>query len=167
MADYRYSGVHVLNDFISSRLMTEGILDPGLYNGITPFFPTQQTAFTNVLPSTFFIYNYQKTGREDLFPLKVEQAVYTAYDTESTRLRNVLNYMTDLLSRMDVTAQEVNDYANARGEYPNEFDFKYVRVISGNSPEPFTMPEGRLASTLVCRYEYTVASDNAGMRLAL
>lgn len=167
MADYRYSGVHVLNDYLTNKLITNGLLDATKYQGIVPFFPNQQTAFTNALPGAFFVYTYQKVGRESEFGKKMEQAVYTLYDTDSRRIRDILNFTSELLERLDIVGQEVTDFAAARGEYPNHFDFKYIRLLSGNSPEPFDVPDGRLAAIITIRYEYTVDLDDSGMRVAL
>jgi hypothetical protein len=167
MADYRYSGVHVLNDYITMKLITDGLISAEEYQGIVPFFPNQQTAFTNALPGPFFIYTYQKAGRETDFGKKLEQAVYTLYDADSRRIRDIVNYVSELLERLDIVAQEVTDYAASRSEYPNHFEFKYIRLLSGNSPEPFNVPDGRMAAIITIRYEYTVDLDDSGMRVAL
>lgn len=174
---YDLAGAHVLNKFVWSRLESAGLLDKSNYSGLIPIIPTQQIPVFNEMGTQkpFIVYNYIVVGYSVALWSHTEQMTYTVYSDDETQLRRIQNFLVDLLRRFDITAQEVNDFVGAPndpGDLVNpshdtddrQFDFKFVTVIAGQGPEPFTTEKGRQSVGVTVRYNYTRDENAVSMR---
>jgi hypothetical protein len=178
MADYTSIGTYQLNRWLVSKLKDLTWINDVTGNqekvfkaytiagGSSPVPPLVQGA---PLPEHFnisggppiIVFSYS-TGAGVSWERKREQAAYVIWDANTLRLRVIQNYMNDLLSRYEWTAEEVNDYLNSTSVSP--FDFKYVQVTTATSPDPAISEQGRQKGLIVAAFEYTRAMDQRGMR---
>lgn len=173
---YDLNATHVLNKFIWAKLQEKNLLDPLDYGGVVPIVPTQQAPELNDLADAkpFIIYTYLLSSYDIDTWSNIEQVTYRIYSDDERKLRQITNYLTDLLKRFDWTAQEVNSwldnqFASTDGdEY--KFDFKFVQVVGMTSPEPAEQEGGRQNASVTIRIAYThlengaVSSLGKGMR---
>lgn len=154
------AGTHVLNKFVWFKLQEAGIMDHNNYNGLIPIVPTQQQPVFNDLPSNtpYIVYTYTNAGYDEDFWADREQITYRIYSDNERQLRQISNFLTDLLKRYDWTAEEVNNwianFASTDGD-EKKFHFMYTDVISAIGPEPFDQEGGRQGAAVTLMAVYT------------
>jgi hypothetical protein len=173
---YDLAGAHVLNKFVwheLSKPVSEGGLEmsTSAYNGLIPIIPTQQVpAFTEMgTAKPFIVYTYTNAGYSENIWSHVEQMSYIVYSDSEQQLRQIGNFLVDLLRRYDLTAEEVNDFiptiVNGSGDHDEQnFEFHYVTVMATLGPEPYRTEGGRQATSITVRYAYTYDEDERSRR---
>ncbi len=160
---YDLNGVHVLNKFIWGQLKSQEFMTDIDYRGMVPIIPTQQhPAFNDMSTGTpFIVYTYVVSGYDANIWSNIEQVTYRIFGDNERQIRQITNFLIDLLKRYDWTAQEVNDWLERNsGVYPvndnddQAFDFKWVTVAGGSSPEPSDQEDGRQYSSITVRMAY-------------
>jgi hypothetical protein len=154
------AGVHVLNKFIWFKLKEAVLIDPQKYNGLIPIVPTQEIPAMADLPTNtpYIVYTYTNAGYDEDFWADREQIVYRIYSDNERQLRQISNFLIDLLKRYDWTAEEVNDFIHTFSSTDGDekkFDFKYSDVINSIGPEPFDQEGGRQACAVTIQICYT------------
>lgn len=176
MIDYNSIGTYQLNNYLLSKLkdlkwVTGGLEEKvfkayTIAGGSSPVPPMSQGAqlpeHTNIAGGPPFIVFSYSTGAGVTWERKREQAAYVIWDANTARLRVIQNYMTDLLSRFEWSAEEVNDFLNTNS--PSPFEFKYIQVTTATSPDPAISEQGRQKGLIVAAFEYTRDMDQRGMR---
>ncbi len=164
---YDLAGAHVLNKFVWSELTKEfpAYMSKDRYQNLVPIIPSQQVPVFTEMGSNhpFIVYTYTKTGYSCDFWDHTEQMAYTIHSENERYLRQLTNFISDLLRRYDETAMEVNDFVYGAStpvdSDDRKFDFKYVTVTGAMGPEPFTTEGGRQAATVNMRYAYTLNEE--------
>lgn len=93
------------------------------------------------------------------------QISYTLYDEDMDRLIAMSEYLTDLLSREDWTAGDINVHFRSSATYP--FDFKTVCVLTSAGPAPAMDEGGRNSFMIVVRYDATYEGTDRNFSLTL
>jgi hypothetical protein len=166
MSKYELNGVHVLNKFVWDNLKNAGLLDEIDYSGLVPIIPTQQVPVFNDMAAgkPFIVYTFILSAYDQDLWANVEQVTYRIYSDDEAKLRRVVNFLVDLLSRLDWTAADVNrwiDRSNTADGDEKKFEFKYVNVVGGSGAEPFAQEGGRQDATVTVRMAFTVDSNPA------
>ncbi len=164
MGKYDLSGVHVYNKFLWAKLKEEfDWLDESNYKGLIPILPSQQIPQITEAASgkPFIIYNYTDAGKDLAFYAPIQQVSYIIYSDHEGQLRQIMNFIETLSNRFDWTAEDVNHFipsiSNSSGDSDDaKFDFKYVRVMATNGPQPFEQENGRQAAMVMIRLCYTI-----------
>lgn len=176
MSRYDLNGVHVLNKFIWSSLVAEGIMSDTDYSGLVPIIPTQQVPVFNDMAAgkPFIVYTYMVASYDVDLWANVEQVTYRIFSDDERKLRQVTNFLIDLCKRYDWTASDVNSWLDNAGlpadSDDRKFDFKYVQVVGSTSAEPFSQEGGRQDSSVTVRMAFThdvngaVVGSRLGMR---
>jgi hypothetical protein len=172
MSKYDLNGVHVLNKFIWDNLKSAGLLDEIDYSGLVPIIPTQQQPVFNDMASgkPFIVYTFMVAAYDRDIWSNIEQVTYRIYSDDERKMRQINNFIVDLCSRLDWTAQDLNrwiDNYNSPDGDEKRFDFKYVNVVGSTGPEPFNQEGGRQDSSVTVRMAYTVDSNPATSGLYL
>ncbi|AXH66805.1 hypothetical protein SEA_STARPLATINUM_57 [Streptomyces phage StarPlatinum] len=165
---YDITATHALNKFLIDQLSGEGFIDLTKYNGLSPFIPAQQQPELTNLPSgvPFFVYNYASNGEYEDWWLEHEQAAYIVYSDNEKQIRQITNYLNQLLKRYDWAADDINDYLREFGTTEQKkFEFKYTRVISMASIEPATDQGGRYSGSIIVNLCFTSQLNQEGMRV--
>jgi len=121
---------------------------------ITPpiFAVNDSNAITNVTP--YILYDYLFTGIDaKMFPMIREEATLSIV-APWNELYPIKNFIYDILSQFDDSADAVNNYVNDSG-----IRFKYIKVrqdnYSLNEKQQISLQSGLYISTLYLTYEYT------------
>ena len=136
----------------ASKLPTS-VWDVDQYTITPPIFAINDSnAITDKTP--YILYDYVYTGVDaKTFPLIREEATLSIV-APWNELYPIKNYIYDVLSQFDVSAQAVNKHLN-----DNEIKFKYIKVrqdnYSLNEKAPVSLESGLYISTLYLTYEYT------------
>lgn len=148
MSKYDISGVHVYNKFLWDQLKAEGLLNDYDYNGLVPIIPTQQVPTFNDMAAgkPFIVYTYLINSIDPDLWANVEQVTYMIYSDDEHKLRQITNFLVDISKRYDWTADDVNNWLTGFDSTDGDeykFEFKWVHVVGGTSPEPFNQEGGR------------------------
>ncbi len=168
-AKYGDSPVYSINKFIQDKLVEMEFIDMTKYvsdfsgdaNTVLPFLiPGQE------LPEVETIYD--QDGYKDLaygvysvshryYPdepyMMCGQIAYTLYHGDIDVLMGMTDYVIDILSREDWTANDINYHFRADTTYP--FEFKTVFVLTSAGPAPSEDEGGRNSFMIVVKYDST------------
>lgn len=166
MSKYDLNGVHVLNKFLWDNLKAAGLLDEIDYSGLVPIIPTQQVPMFNDMAAgkPFLVYTFIISAYDQDIWANLEQVTYRIYSDDEAKLRRLVNFITDLFSRLDWSAADINrwiDRYNSQDGDEKKFEFKYTNVVSGSGPEPFNQEGGRQDASVTVRMAFTVDANSA------
>ena len=154
------AGAHVLNKFVWQKLKESEIMVPSNYGGLIPIIPSQQVPVFNEFPTStpYIVYTYTNMGYDSDFWADREQILYRVYSDNERQIRQITNFLIDLLKRYDWTAEEINDwitqFASTDGD-EKKFNFYWTQVVSSIGPEPYATEGGRQAGSVSVSYVYT------------
>ena len=129
------------------------IWSPHRYPDFTPFFPVSETqaASTDVTPFVIYDFLYAPSSNTQWF-INCEKAVLTIIG-EMSQIYFVRSFIHEALKKFDVSAQEINDFAQ-----DSDIKFKFIKSEQTN----YILDEKRIDSfkpkfvtSLVLTYDYT------------
>lgn len=166
---YGTSPVYSLNKYIQDKLVEMEFIDMADYisdfngtpNFVLPFLvPGQevpeletiydQTEFKNL---AYGIYSMANRYNPDEPYMICGQVSYTLYHDDMDILIAMAEYVVDLLSREDWSANDVNLHFRSSTTYP--FEFKTVSILTSAGPAPSEDEGGRSSFIIVIRYDCT------------
>jgi hypothetical protein len=166
---YAISPAYSINRFIQDKLVEMEFIDMADYvsdfNGdpdfILPFLvpgqelPELETIYDNVefKDLSYGIYSISHRYSPDEPYLLCGQIAYTFYHGDMDVLIAMADFITDLLSREDWAANDINYHFRADPDYP--FEFKNISVPTTAGPAPTEDEGGRNAFMIVVRYDTT------------
>lgn len=167
MAEWDYAAVHGLNKYIWSRLQAELGWNANNYGGLVPITTPQQQPEFNSYNFPYIIYGYSPQSTGPNWLLEAEVVSYTIFSASSTDIRQAVNVLKAILNRFDESAKDVNNYLRTNGTADNKaFDYKSVRVISANGPEPAVTEGGRQDGSVVVGILFThYGTDGKAIRV--
>lgn len=166
---YGESPVYWMNKYIQDKLVELEFIDMddyisdfnGVPNFVLPFLvpgqevPELETIYDDAqfksLP--YGIYSISHRLCPDEPYMLCGQAAYTFYHEDIDVLIAMADYLVDLLSREDWSANDMNVHFRLDEEYP--FEFKTLCVLTSAGPAPAEDEGGRSAFMLVIRYDAT------------
>lgn len=165
MSIYALNATHVLNKFIWQMLKNNLGWNVSNYGGLIPITASGQEPEFNQINAPYIVYNYTTQGTPDTM-LKQEQIAYTIYSSNESDIRSFINLMDDILNREDDSAKDVNSYVDALdiNSPHHNFDFKWIRMMSGSSAQPPLQEGGRMDGIVVMRLCYAISSDGSRLR---
>jgi len=166
---YSISPVYSLNKFIQDKLVEMEFIDMADYtsdlngnpNFVLPFLvpgqelPELETIYDDIQfkDLAYGIYSISHRYSSDEPYLMCGQAAYTFYHGDMDILIAMSDYITDILSREDWSANDINYHFRNDNLYP--FEFKSVTVPTTAGPAPTEDEGGRNAFMIVVRYDAT------------
>lgn len=166
---YGTSPVYFLNKFIQDKLIEMEFIDMADYvsdlsgspNFVLPFLvpgqelPELETIYDDVQfkDLAYGIYSISHRYSPEEPYLMCGQAAYSFYHGDMDTLIAMADYITDVLSREDWAANDINHHFRSDSLYP--FEFKNISVPTSAGPAATEDEGGRNAFMIVVRYDAT------------
>lgn len=169
MTKYGESPVYSINKFVQDKLIEMEFIDISKYvsdfsgdvdQSIPFLIPGQEISEIETI--------YDQTGYKDLAYgiysvshrycsdepyMLCGQIAYTFYHGDVDTLMAMADYLVDIISREDWTANDINYHFRANAAYP--FEFKTIYVLTTAGPAPAEDEGGRNSFMIVVRYDAT------------
>lgn len=168
-AKYGDSPVYSINKFIQDKLVEMEFIDMTKYvsdftgdaNTVLPFLiPGQELPEVETIYDqdgfkdlSYGIYSVSHRYSPDEPYMMCGQIAYTFYHGDIDTLMGLADYVVDILSREDWTANDINYHFRADAIYP--FEFKTVCVLTSAGPAPSEDEGGRNSFMIVVKYDAT------------
>jgi hypothetical protein len=178
---YGDSPVYSINKFIQDKLVEMEFIDITKYVSdftgdpdyvIPVLIPGQEVPELETIYDqegfkdlTYGIYSVSHRYSPDEPYMMCGQIAYTFYNGDIDTLMGMADYLVDILSREDWTANDINYHFRADSSYPFEFKTIYVTTTAG--PAPADDEGGRNAFMIVVRYDATYEGTNRTFTMSL
>lgn len=166
---YGESPVYSINKFIQDKLVEMEFIDMADYvsdfvgdvNTVLPFLiPSQEVPELETIYDqdgfkdlSYGIYSVSHRYCPDESYMMCGQIAYTFYHGDIDTLMGMADYLVDIISREDWTANDINYHFRADASYP--FEFKTLCVLTTAGPAPAEDEGGRNSFMIVVRYDAT------------
>lgn len=166
---YGESPVYSINKFIQDKLVEMEFIDMADYvsdfvgdvNTVLPFLiPSQEVPELETIYDqdgfkdlSYGIYSVSHRYCPDEPYMMCGQVAYTFYHGDIDTLMGMADYLVDIISREDWTANDINYHFRASTTYP--FEFKTLCVLTTAGPAPAEDEGGRSSFMIVVRYDAT------------
>ena len=162
--DYSKVAVFDVRNAMWASLQSAGILNSNDYvaEGFTtpliPIIPSQQVPeFNNLLPGkTYMTYDIVQKSYGTQWWISEETMVMQIVSRSNSQILTIINFLTDLVRRYELSAIDVNSAASSSG---SPFKFLYFRLESASPVQPFIDEGGFMSGDFSFVYTYTRQVD--------
>lgn len=166
MGNHAVTGAHQVRKWLWSRIKDLTYAGGAVFDPVSlknqPMVPSQQVPELTNQDGPIIVYSYSMVPHIDDWYLDEERMSFTIYDHKEDRLRTLFHYIYNTLHRPDDVPREINDFLNSSGYSP--FEFKSMNAVAATGPDTFDSEGGRAGAMVVIGYQFTVDSDDNGMR---
>jgi hypothetical protein len=162
--DYSYVAAFDVRNIIWAELQSSGILNvndyiaEGFNYPLVPIIPSQQVPeFNNLLPGkTYMTYDIIQKPIGSEWWISEETMIMQVISRSNSKILTIINFLTDLLRRYELTASDVNFLAESSN---SPFKFFYFKIETANPVQPFTDEGGFMSGDFSFIYTYTRSVD--------
>ena len=142
------AGILNANDYIAD----------GFNTPLIPIIPSQQVPeFNNLLPGKPYItYDIVQKNYGVQWWISDESMVMQVISRSNAQILTIINFLTDLFRRYELSAADINDVAHAAN---SPFKFFYFKLESANPTQPFIDEGGFMSGDMSIGYTYTRQVD--------
>jgi len=119
-------------------------------NGIVPFFPIQQEPESRI---PFFRYIVRTNTDSEMWFMRTDTIIYILHDNNLERATRINNVMIEMLSRLDESAQELNNFLDSQ-QTKSEFIFHTCSLLGSLNPEPAGQEAGIVQKVTTFNVQY-------------
>jgi hypothetical protein len=163
MTDYSYVASYDVRKVLWEALQAANILDVNDYyaDGFTtpliPIVPAQQVPeFNNLLPGkTYVIYDIMQRHTGVQWWMSEETITFDVVSRDATEIQTIINFITDVFRRYDLSARDVNSEIVAGSPYR----YHFFRLESADPVQAFSNEGGFMNGLISISYSYTREVD--------
>jgi len=162
--DYSYVAAFDVRNAMWAELQNAGLLNSedymadGFNYPLVPIIPSQQVPeFNNLLPGkTYMTYDIIQKPVGPQWWISEETMVMQIISRSNSEILTIINFLTDLFRRYDLSALDVNSLAQSNN---SPFKFFNFRIESANPVQPFIDEGGFMSGDFSFIYTYTRSVD--------
>jgi hypothetical protein len=131
----------------------------GFSSPLIPIIPAQQVPeFNNLLAGkTYIIYDIMQNATAETFWMSEETITFTVVSRSAIEIQTLINFLTDLFRRYDLTARDVNLTLVASSPYR----YYWFKVDSADPVQAFINEGGFMDAPISITYSYSREVDSS------
>lgn len=153
MTDTQVNAVHIINRYVFDILRDNVGIARADYGGKTPIIPSQQVPEINQYNKPFLVYGFSEAATGEIYFVRDGTVAYAVYAVEDRDIVKILNVLTEVFSRQDDAARDLNNYKGANSAFKDTI-FMYLNVAMVEGPSPADMEGGRQSGIITINYCY-------------
>jgi hypothetical protein len=164
MTNYSYVASYDIRKALWEAIKDNSILDPndyyadGFLDALVPIIPAQQIPeFTNNLPGkTHIVYDVAQKHTGVQWWMSEETITFDVVSRDPSQIQTIINFITDLFRRYDLSAKEVNFSLDSKSPYT----YHFFKLEAADPVQAFQNEGGYMNGIISISYAYTREVDS-------